>query len=246
MDVNHVIELNTLSSTAWLAEFPTHPAFQHIPQHYQHSIASYKEMSFLKAALHTTVYDQPRRVLEDYRILDTVPYYYIKFLLERNPQSILDLGCGLNIFKPYIPGIVGLDSNVYGATLADIVASFDLDYALANAESYDSIISINAIHFAPIDTITKRLTAVSQMMRPGYRSFVSFNIETWLMHTSLDTVQKLFGQIPKFDDVVGYVNDQILATNLNFCVVDWPVLHITEHSTIRDDLNGNIRLVFER
>ena len=40
------------------------------------------------------------------------------------------------------------------------------------------------------------------------------------------------------------MQDQILQTELDFIVIDWPVLHITDNSTICDDLNGNIRLVF--
>jgi hypothetical protein len=65
------------------------------------------------------------------------------------------------------------------------------------------------------------------------------------MYTTQEQNQALFGKQPSFEAIVNYINDQILDTGLKFLVVDWPVLHISEHSTIRDDLNGNVRLVFE-
>ena len=37
------------------------------------------------------------------------PFYYLNFLLEKNPTTIYDLGCGDNSFKKYIPNIIGID-----------------------------------------------------------------------------------------------------------------------------------------
>ena len=239
----NVQEKNVFPGACWLNEFPKITYFEHIPQHYQHLITTHKDMSFLKAALHHTVYELPRVFLEQYKILDTVPYYYIKFLMEKNPKTILDLGCGSNVFKPFLHGIVGMDADPDAA--ADIHDFFDEEYTQGHIHAYDSVISINAIHFSAIDTISKRLIWISKLVRPGGAAFVSFNLETWLMYSNLELIKKLFGDFPKFDDVINYVYDQILATKLHLVVMDWPCLHITEHSTIRDGLNGNIRLVID-
>ena len=238
----NVQEKNVCQKNEWLTKFSTVGAYQSIAEHYDTVIASYHDMTLLRAALHHTVYEVSRKFTEEYRILDIVPYYYIQFLLTDNPKTILDLGCGFNIFKPYIPGIVGLDPD--SNSTADIYDFFDEDFSQGHHHWYDAVISINAIHFSPINTITERIKYVANIIKPGGSAFVSFNLETWLMHTDKTTIQNLFGTVPNFEEVVNYINDQILATGLEFVVVDWPVIHYSEHSTVRDDLNGNIRLVF--
>jgi len=35
-------------------------------------------------------------------------FYYLLPLLEKNPKKIYDLGCGKNMFKPYLPNIIGI------------------------------------------------------------------------------------------------------------------------------------------
>ena len=37
------------------------------------------------------------------------PFYFLDFLIKQNPEKIYDLGCGCNIFKKYIPNIIGID-----------------------------------------------------------------------------------------------------------------------------------------
>jgi len=240
----NVKEKNVCQSESWLKEFMNNEFYQKIAEKYKLHICSYREMSILKAALHTTVYELTRKFTEDYRVLDVVPYYYINFLLEKKPQAIVDLGCGLNIFKNHIPGIIGIDADKNSK--ADVFVSFDSEFASGHQNFYDALISINCIHFSSIETITSRLSQVAHLLKPGGRGFVSTNLETWLMYTDAQTIRKLFGHQPKFDDIINYVNDQVLSTKLNFIVYDWTVLHHTEHSTIRDDHNGNIRLVFEK
>jgi len=242
--MNTVQQINPCNSQQWLGQFLKHPFYQKIADKYKMHITSYREMSILKASLHHTVYETGRKFLHDYKILDVVPYYYIDFLLQKNPQSILDLGCGLNIFKNHIPGIIGMDADPNSKY--DIFDHFDSDFVSGHQEFVDSVISINCIHFNPITTITQQLQWVAELVKPGGRGFVSTNLETWLMCTDKAEIEKLFGQQPRFDDIVAYVNEQMLNTKLNFLVYDWPVLHYTEHSTIRDDYNGNIRLVFEK
>jgi hypothetical protein len=240
--MSNVKELNPCIGNKWMDEFCTIELYQQISKRYKYTVSSYREVSLLKAALYHTVYTTSRQFLEDYRILDIIPYYYIKFLLETNPKSILDLGCGINVFKDYLPGVIGVDADE--KSLCDVVDHFDQEYAQGHKYNYDSVISINAIHFAPINTIAERLKWVAGLAKTGGRVFVSFNLETWLMYSDKETIQSLFGNVLTFDAVVNYVDAQISDTGLDFIVKDWPILHTNEHSTIRDDLNGNIRLVF--
>ena len=238
----NVKEINPCAPNSWRKEFETTAAYQQAITLYNHVISSYREMSLLKAAWHHTVYELPRVFCEQYKILDCVPFYYIEKVMQSNPATVVDLGCGLNVFKKIYPNIVGVDSDPNSKF--DVFDFFDADFAQGHTHYYNGLISINTIHFSPIDTITQRLLMVKDLVKPGGRAFVSFNLETWLMHTDKTVIDTLFGPVPQFDDIVKYVDQQIIATDFDFEVIDWPVLRTTSESSIRDDYNGNIRLVF--
>jgi hypothetical protein len=241
-----IIEINPYQSSVWKQQFKQTDVYQSIKDNYDHVIFSYRELTLFRAALHYTVYELSRKFLQDYKILDAVPYYYFQYIMENDPNVIVDLGCGLNVFKDTWSNIIGIDSKYCPEPICKhaVEQHFDDDFVAEHQELCDALISINTIHFSEIDTITHRLIGVSQLLRPNARAFVSFNLETWLMYTPREKIHKMFGNWPELSDVIAYVNDQIIATNLDFVVVDWPILRIPEEGTIRDDINGNIRLVF--
>lgn len=39
-------------------------------------------------------------------------FYYLLPLLEKNPKTIYDLGCGANIFKKYLPNLIGVGAEI--------------------------------------------------------------------------------------------------------------------------------------
>jgi hypothetical protein len=201
-------------------------------------------MTVLRAALHHTVYEKSRDFCVNERILDVVPYYYIQALIESNPKIIVDLGCGLNIFKEVWPNIIGIDADP--ESQYDIQDYFDQEFVQGHQEYCDALVSINAIHFSSIDTVAERLKWCADMLKPNGIGFVAFNLETWLMYTERKRCIELFGKNPEFNDIVQYINKEIKSTGLNFIIYDWPVIHTPSESTIRDDLNGNIRLVFQK
>ena len=239
-----VKEINPLQSDAWLAEFQQSSIYQRIQGNYQHVISNYRDMTVLKAALNDTVYINSRNLCAQLKILDAVPYYYIQRLMEIDPQHTIDLGCGLNIFKESWPAIVGIDADENSNY--DVLDHFDYDFAQGHQHCCDAVISINAIHFAPITQLATRLKWCADMVRPGGRGFVSFNLETWLMYTDADAAVELFGSSPQLADIVNYVDQQIQQLGLNIIIYDWPILRVPPESTIRDDLNGNIRMVFQQ
>jgi hypothetical protein len=214
---------------------------------YEHIVYTYLEANLLKAALNHTVYEAPQVVLEKFNILNALPYYYIQWLLEINPAIVLDVGCGTNPFKGLIPNIIALDDQSCPPPYSNdaLKCHFDKDFAESHPHMCDALISINAIHFSPIWTIKSRMLSMAQLVRPGGRAFVSFNAETWLMSTPKNQLQEYFGNYPTVDSVIEYMHQSVTETNLKMLVSDWPVCKVPEHSPIRDDLNGNIRLVFE-
>lgn len=211
---------------------------------YDHAISSHQEMTLLKAALHHTVYVDGRKICEQYKIFDIIPHYYIKFLLDTSPDSILDIGCGDNVLKKIYPNIIGMDADPNANY--DVFDYFDEEFVDGHTNQYDAIISINAIHFSPIDTIKNRLSMIGRLLKPHGRAFVSTNFETWVMSTDKKVLVSMFGDFPKFDDVMHYIHQEIQATGLNFIVMDYPILSYSKQSSIRDEHNGNLRLVFEK
>jgi len=238
-----VKEVNKLDNKKWLQEFLESDLYDSVKDDYMCVVSSRREVELLKAALHDTVYENPRKCCQLYRILDCVPYYYIKFLLEKSPASIADIGCGINEFKNLLPNIIGIDSDKNSNY--DIFDQFDEDYAKGHRENFDAVITVNTIHFSEIDTITQRILWIAGLVKPGGRGFISFNLETWLMYTKKQKIHHLFGEVPQFEDIVTFINNQIVNTGLKFLVVDWPILYYHQESDVRDNNNGNIRLVFE-
>ena len=238
-----VKEINPLHADEWLAEFQQSSIYQRIQGNYQHVISSYREMAVLKAALHNTVYINSRHLCDRLGILDVVPYYYITKVMQDNPAVAVDLGCGLNVFKQVWPNIIGIDADL--DSNYDVMDHFDQDFASGHQQYCNALISINAIHFAPINQLSTRLRWCADMLQPGGRAFVSFNLETWLMYTDTDVSVELFGSSPQLTDIVNYVDREIQQLGLNIIVYDWPILHVPPESAIRDDLNGNIRIVFQ-
>jgi len=239
-----VKEINPINAEDWLAKFQQSELFRCIRNDYQHVISSYREMTVLRAALNHTVYAKSRDFCKQFDILDVVPYYYIQKVMEINPEVVIDLGCGLNVFKKTWPNIIGIDADENSN--CDIMDHFDRDFVQGHQQYCDALISINAIHFAPIDQITERLQWCANLVKPGGRAFVSFNLETWLMYTDIACISQLFGSSPQLDDIVNYVDHAIKSLSLDLIIYDWPILRVAPESTIRDDLNGNIRLVFQQ
>ena len=159
----------------------------------------------------------------------------------------MDIGCNHNPFKRLIPDIIGIDDESCSTPGIKnyLKCHFNEEFATMHESMCDALISINTIHFSPIWTIKSKLLALAQLVRPKGRAFVSFNAETWLMATPKKEIEDYFGKFPNFESILEYIYQQVVETKLNFLVSDWPICHVTEHSPIRDDLTGNIRLVFE-
>lgn len=237
-------QLNPIDTEKWWQEFQQSPQFAVSKTSYDYFIKSYQEMTIVKAAWHDTVYDLPRKVCEQHRVFDISPHYYIKFLLDICPEKFVDIGCGENVFKKIYPNIVGIDSDP--TSNFDIFDHLDNDFVAGHLECFDAIISINTIHFSPIDTVKDRLLWIKEMLKPNGRAFISTNLETWLMYTDKQRSLSLFDGIPNLENLVQYVHQQVMDTGASFLVIDYPVLKYSHESTIRDDYNGNLRWVFEK
>ena len=117
--------------------------------------------------------------------------YYLEFLLEKNPKVIVDIGCGANFFKKLIPNIHGIDPTPNNQ-LADEFDFFDAEFSQGHTDTYESVFSINAVHFISLIDFERRILEFYNIVAPGGRSFITFNVMRMLELTDLSDRQLLF------------------------------------------------------
>lgn len=196
----------------------------------------------LVTPLMDNVLSTPRLIaLESNKSFSVAPLYYLDFLLEKNPTSIIDIGCGANIFKRIIPCIHGIDP-IPDNSAADEIGSFDSEFSQAHKDEYESVFSINAIHFISLIDFEKRILEFINIVKPGGRGFVTFNVTRMLELTSKEEFQQLFGDtVVDTQTITDYVRSVIQNISVKFLVID---LYIDKE--MNEIMNGNIRLVFEK
>jgi hypothetical protein len=181
----------------------------------------------------------PRQYLGDRKLktyFSAVAFYYLQFLLEKNPSQIYDLGCGWNIFKKYIPNIIGVGAEPVDSEdfFGDIHDYIDDNYIQGHKEYFESVFSICALHFYPIESIAKRVNDFYSMIKPGGRGFLTFNVQRMLDHGNLTFNSPM--EVDKFcrHELAG-------CTHIKFIVVD-----IDFSVGLDEGIDGNIRLVMEK
>lgn len=166
------------------------------------------------------------------------PYYYILKLLENNPKEIFDIGCGWNIFKKYIPNIVGYDLNM---SYADKRIYIDPNSLQKLKESTESAMSICAMHFCPLEDLENAINDFMSIIKPKGRGYLALNLLRMVERTSDAEKMKLFNKIdPSIDDYEYYIRKTLKKINCKYLVVDVDITPIDEF------LNGNISIVFEK
>ena len=230
------MNIRPYSSERWQEDCRQMSVWSILLADHKHFVWHYQDLSRLRAILHDTVYLHSRKFCQMYSVVDMIPWYYINQLDIQSTDWVLDIGCGINPFKKYIPNLQGLDPDI--SVNPDIIDFFDQEYITGHQASVDVLISVNAIHFAPLKEFGQRIDWCRQLLKPGGRAFVSTNLETWLMYESADR----FRSVPSTKELTDYLYSEIAKLNLDLQVLD---INISK-DTLRDDLNGNIRLVFKR
>ena len=87
----------------------------------------------------------PRQAYGDKKLLTSqftmIPFYYLEFLTQKNPKTIYDLGCGWNIFKKYIPSIVGIGAEDPNSEyfFGDVHDYVDEDFIRGHQNYFESV-----------------------------------------------------------------------------------------------------------
>lgn len=167
--------------------------------------------------------------------------YYLEFLLEKNPKVIVDIGCGANLFKKLIPNIHGIDPTPNNSQ-ADEFDFFDADFSQGHTNAYESVFSINALHFIPLIDFEKRILEFYNIVAPGGRGFITFNVTRMVEVTDPNDLQLLFSSnLPTPDQLTQYVN-----TILNNLSIKFLLTEVLINDSIDESFHGNIRLIFDK
>ena len=188
---------------------------------------------------HTTIRDNmtPRQFAAQ-RQFSVIPFYYLKFLTDQNPTEIYDLGCGWNIFKKYIPNIIGvgeepLTSNRY---YGDLSGKVDNDFLKAYQNYFESVFAINSLHYRPLSQIRKIVLDFISMIAPDGHGFLALNL-----------MRMLERDVEKFKNYTTSELENFVRTELGFVNAEYLVfdLDFDDHDAggLDNTMDGNIRLV---
>jgi hypothetical protein len=190
-----------------------------------------------------TAFPTPRQRVGS-RVCTMTSFYYIEKLLEKNPAKIADIGCGWNMFKRYYPQLIGIspdnpeDSAAY---FGDEYDFFDSDYVEFHKEEFEAAVSICALNYTPLTTLKSTVESFISIVKPGGRGYIALDIFPMVERESPDVLDNIFGtDKPTMHEIDDFVREELSNLDCEFLVFD---LDSIEKS---DDLDGNIRIVFER
>jgi hypothetical protein len=177
------------------------------------------------------------------RIVSVAPFYYLKFLTDANPTNIYDLGCGMNFYKKFISNIIGIGAEPIESIYyrGDVWGRFDDNYVLENQNKFESLFSIDAIHFTKLSNLRKITDQFISMVKPKGRGFLSLNVARMLEQLEPNEIKYIFNTgSPTTEQIDSYVRKELTNLSCNILCFD------VDMSVIDDPILGNIRIVFEK
>jgi len=172
----------------------------------------------------------PRQLFGE-SFFSAIPFYYLEYLTAQNPKEIYDLGCGWNIFKKYISNIVGIgaeDNEKY--FYGDIYDYIDDNFVNGHQNYFESVFSINALHFIPLSDIRKRVVDFISMIKPGGYGFLALNVKRMIERDS------------KFENYSVPDLEKYIRAELYDVPAEYKVFEV--NLEILDEwMDGNIRLI---
>jgi hypothetical protein len=163
--------------------------------------------------------------------VSAVPWYYLNYLDSTKPM--VDLGCGMNFFKPYFSNIIGIGAEKNDKFYGDIHDYVDEEFYAGHVGLYESVFSINALHFAPLANLRDICIKFSNMLAPGGRGFLALNVKRMLEHNVPDKDLSKYG-----------IDTWIRKQFENFpCTI---IVFDLDTSVLDAYMDGNIRIVFEK
>ena len=159
-------------------------------------------------------------------------FYYIDYLYNTQPTSVIDVGCGECIWKNWFPNITGFDPNSNEFSQQDFVDFFDKDYSQGHAGNYHSGMALNSLHFIDWEDIPEQLDLAMNIVQHQFLFTFNFNV---IRNKPTSTLSEL---IVLFDAILA-------ASKYKIVLLDYPSLRgISEHDLNNwSHMNGHVRFI---
>lgn len=235
--------INAYQETAWREQFGKTALYKQLQEDFDYLVF---DKHF------PTLYDRhikPKTPRERYAVkqltyFSVVPFYYLQYLDSKTTTPIYDLGCGANFFKKYINNVVGIGAEDPNSSFfhGDIHGQVDGSFISSHQNFFESVFSINALHFCPLEKLPEILTDFASMIKPNGKGYLALNlarmIELDLRYKKISTRDGFkTGDDLNLVEIESQVRSMIDTTELNFEVVD------IDFSYYDNWMDGNIRLI---
>lgn len=162
-------------------------------------------------------------------------FYYIDELYSNKPSSVIDVGCGENIWKRWFPNITGFDPNWNKFSKQDFVDFFDVDFSKGHADQWENGMALNSLHFISWHNINSQLDLAMNIVRS--RFLFTFNLQ------AMDNVPDLTGL-----ELIFKFYEKISKSEYQIILFDAPLLRGIAEKEIKQAayLNGTVRFILDK
>lgn len=169
--------------------------------------------------------------------------YYISWLYDNNPTTVIDVGCGEFIFKNWFPKLIGLSPINYDDPYhePDIIGYFNEEFSKAHTEQYDCAMAINSVHYVTWDKLENLINLAMNIIKLGGRFLFTMNLK--MVSPSLE--YNIGIKYPSsLEDKASFVYDLIVKTGHKIVLFDCP--HIRGYRQYYSMINGDVRFILEK
>jgi hypothetical protein len=176
----------------------------------------------------------------EYKIGFKEIFYYISWLYDNNPKSVIDLGAGECFWKRWFPNITSLEPGGYASgEHADLHMDFTKEFADSHIEEYDCGMAINSLHFGKLIEVENNIVQAMQIIKPGGKFL--FTLSTGM----IGTYYKNDNQSTK-DLLVELTKQMIMKLPYKLVLFDCPFDRLGYEFPIQGHINGTIRFILEK
>lgn len=101
-------------------------------------------------------------------------FYYIDRLYDHAPDSVIDVGCGENMFCDWFPNIVGFDPTPSAWSKSDFVDYFDSDFSQNHTNHYDCGMALNSVHFVDWQDLGSQIELAMNIVKDRFLFTMNF------------------------------------------------------------------------
>jgi hypothetical protein len=165
--------------------------------------------------------------------------YMIDYLIKNTKEyPIIDIGCGMNLFKSVYP-IIGLDND----PRADIQGIFNEKFMEANMGKFSAAIAINSLHFIHLNQIQYRIKQFSHIIQPNGLGYITLNTQRLIDRTN--EVDPEFIISKKLDSKLN-LRKYVFAKVYYLCDTLELLYYEDNIDEVDDYMDGNIKIIFRK